>query len=161
MPKLDKIEYEKRIRIVQEWIIEEWQSVDIIAQIVTKWELEERQAKRYIAAARLRWQEEEKEHIDALRNQKILKLKKLIRSLKETYKGTPSGIGAILRVEKEIIKLEGMDRPKKVEVGGIKGQPIETQQKITHDEIDYTKLSDDVLLAIVSARKNPMNNAAR
>jgi hypothetical protein len=108
MPKIDKIEFEKRIRIVQEWIIEDWQSVDIIAQIIDKWGLAQRQAKRYISHARKKWAAEDQEHIDARRKRKILKLQKLARSLKDPYKGTPAGLRSIIIVEKEIIKLEGM-----------------------------------------------------
>ena len=127
MSKFDKIEFEKRIRIVQEWIIEDWQSVDIIAQIISKWGVEERQSKRYISEARKRWSKEEQEHVDAKRRRKILKLQRLARSLKDPYKGTPAGLRSIIIVEKEIIKLEGMDRAKKIEVGGMKGQPIQTE----------------------------------
>ena len=55
MPAIEKIEYEKRIRVVQEWILEDWPSVDIIAQLAQKWGVGDRQSKRYIAEARKRW----------------------------------------------------------------------------------------------------------
>jgi hypothetical protein len=41
MPKetrIDKIELEKRIRIVQEWIIDDWSYSDIVTNIRTKWQ---------------------------------------------------------------------------------------------------------------------------
>lgn len=113
--KVDKIEYEKRVRIVQEWILEDWPSCDIIAQIVQKWGLEDRQAKRYISEARKRWADDDREVIDRKRRIKIMSLKKLKRSLQDRYKGTPQGINAVVAVEKEIIKLEGLEVPKKLE----------------------------------------------
>ena len=150
--KFDRIEYDKRIRIVQEWIIEDWHTGDIILQIVQKWKLSERQAKRYIAKARAKWADSEDEKIDRLRKLKIESLKKLKRSLKDVHKGTPHGIRAVLMVEKEIIKLENLAPAQKVEVTGKNGQPIKSET--THKEdIDYSKLSEDVLLAIAAARK--------
>lgn len=131
MPKTDKIEYEKRIRVVQEWIIEDWPSVDIIANIGDKWGLESRQAKRYISEARKRWVEDEQTSINNKRRLKIESLKKLKRSLRDHHKGTPGGINAILRVEREIIKLDGIERSKKIELGGMKGQPVQTEQVAT------------------------------
>lgn len=151
MPKIDKIEYEKRIRIVQEWILEDWPSVDIISQIGGKWGLEERQAKRYISEGRRRWVNEVQILIEHKRKLKVQSLNKLKRSLKEPYKGTPAGINAITRVEDRIIKLEALDHAKKFEITGKDGKPIQTE---ILSEIDYAKLSDEVLLAIMNAKKD-------
>ena len=114
--RVDAVEYEKRIRIVQEWIIDDWPYIDIIAQIVKNWDLTDRQAKRYIKDARERWVADEKEEMQKQRAMKIMSLKKLKRSLHDRYKGTPQGITAVLNVEKELIKLQGMEPPKKIEV---------------------------------------------
>jgi hypothetical protein len=117
--KTDNIEYEKRIRIVQEWIIEDWPYSDIITQVKQKWQIAERQAKRYIAEARERWVKDQQDVVDSKRTLKVEGLKKLKRSLQEKYEGTPQGIFAVLSVEKELIKLEGLERPKKIEVKDI------------------------------------------
>ena len=85
----DKIEFDKRIRVVQEWIIEDWPSADIIAQVISKWGICDRQAKRYLAEARKRWTQDEQALVDHRRRMKVESLKKLKRSLKESYKGTP------------------------------------------------------------------------
>lgn len=114
--KTDSIEYEKRIRVVQEWIIDDWPYSDIVTQIVAKWDIQERQAKRYIKDAKERWVEDEQEVLDKKRAMKIMSLKKLKRSLQERFKGTPQGISAVLGVEKELIKLEGLETPQKIEV---------------------------------------------
>lgn len=133
--KTDAVEYEKRIRLVQEWIIDDWPTVDILTQIFTKWGVQERQAKRYISEARLRWSEDNQELVDRKRSMKIVSLKKLKRSLQERFKGTPEGIRAIVAVEKEIIKLDGLTLPKQIAVGGIKDAPPIPMQvsKITHN----------------------------
>jgi len=114
--KVDTVEYEKRIRIIQEWIIDDWPYTDVVNQIIAKWGIQERQAKRYIKDARERWVADEKEHIDKLRSMKVMSLKKLKRSLQEKYKGTPLGINAVLNVEKELIKLQGLEPVKKIQL---------------------------------------------
>lgn len=116
MPKIEKLEYEKRIRIVQEWILEDWPSCDIIVQINQAWKLECRQAKRYISEARKRWNNDEEDVIDQKRKLKVASLKKLKRSLKAIFTGTPAGIRAIVAIEKEIIQLEGLRKPTKIDL---------------------------------------------
>jgi hypothetical protein len=135
MPKkVDHVEYEKRIRVVQEWIIDDWPYTDIVREIINKWGIQERQAKRYVADGRKRWVEGEQELLDRKRAMKLASLKKLKRSLKESYKGTPGGIRAIVAIEKEIIKLEGLSMPKQLSIGGIKdAPPIPMVTKITHN----------------------------
>jgi len=127
MPNIDNIEWDKRIRIVQEWLIDDWSSTDIIAQINNKWGIEERQAKRYISEARSKWNEDEDELIKQKRKRKVAKLQKLSRSLDKKFIGTPAGIRSILSVEKELINLEGLRPATKVELTGKDGRPIQTE----------------------------------
>ncbi|MEJ7610658.1 MAG: hypothetical protein WKF88_05700 [Ferruginibacter sp.] len=119
MPKTDQIEYEKRIRMVQEWIIEDWPTTDILTQIIVKWGIEERQGKRYISEARKRWTSEPDEILEHKRRLRIAGLKKLKRSLKSQFTGTPEGIRAILAVDREINALEGLQQ-KKIDTDGDK-----------------------------------------
>jgi len=134
--KVDNIEYEKRIRIVQEWIIEDWPYSDIITQIKAKWGIEDRQAKRYVAEAKDRWVRDQQDVMESKRILKVEGFKKLKRSLQERYKGTPQGIFAVLSVEKEIIKLEGLERPKKLALTDNDGKSI--FPAITHN-INFKK----------------------
>lgn len=127
MPKTDPIEIDKRVRQVMEWLIEDFPYDDIVTQIVVKWGVCDRQAKRYIATARDRWGKAEQGLIDQKRRLKIASLKKLKRSLKDSHKGTPGGIRAILQVEREIIKLEGLNPALKLELTGKDGEPIQTR----------------------------------
>jgi len=109
-----KIEKEKRLFIVQGWIIEGVQDNLIVKNIVEKWELDVRQAQRYVREAYESWKKIEGVKIDMKREMKIAKLQQLVKTLKDEYKGTPQGIQAIMAVEKEIIKLEGLELPKDI-----------------------------------------------
>ena len=131
MPKIDEIEKEKRLRLVHDWLIDDWESWRIIAEIKTLWNIDDRQAKRYIADARDRWKDEEAEVIKQKRKRKVLKLQKMSRSLEKSYKGTPSGIRALLAVEKVIIELESLRPATKVELSGKDGKPIQTESVAT------------------------------
>ncbi len=127
MPKDDKFNKEVKIRAVQEWLIEDWPSQDIVTNMMQKWGLGERQARRHIKMARERWTGQEKVIVDHKRKLKIESLKKLKRSLHDRFKGTPAGIKAVLQVEKEIIALDGLRAPIKLEHSGPNGQPIQTE----------------------------------
>lgn len=129
--KIDNIEKEKRIRIVMEWILEDWSSVDIINNIIAKWGVSERQAQRYIKEGRTRWVAEERQVIDHKRRLKVQSLKKLKRSLDPKFKGTPQGIHAIMAVEKQIIALEQLEPARKLELSGVNGSPIQTENTTT------------------------------
>lgn len=151
--KSDPIEFERRIREVQEWVLEGWPSCDMLDQIVTKWQVVERQAKRYIAEARRRWIIEDTLLLEQKRRLTIEKLKRRQRTLKDQFKGTPQGLNAISIIEKQIIALEGLNSPKKIELIGDEEKPVQVQQRVISN-IDYKKLPDEALLAIVKARKD-------
>lgn len=143
MPKCDKIEKEKRIRIVQEWILDEYPYVDMVQQITTKWGINDRQAKKYIREARERWSENEQALIDQKLRLKVESLRKLKRSLNDKYKGTPNGILAILQVEKEISKLLNLYPAKQVQLSGPNGTPLyepaAPAQSLTFEQLYFLK----------------------
>lgn len=111
-----KIEKEKRLFIVQGWIIEGVQDNLIVKNIVEKYDLDVRQAQRYVREAYESWKKIEGVKIDMKREMKIAQLKQLVRTLKDEYKGTPNGIQAIMSVEDKIIKLEGLELPKQIHI---------------------------------------------
>lgn len=154
MLKSDAIEYEKRIRTVQEWILEDWPTCDIISNINAKWAIQERQAKNYIAEARKRWLLEDDLLMGQKKKLKIASLKKLKRSLQDKYKGTPLGITAILRVEQMIITLDGLRPARRLEIAGKNGNAVQIESKPLTN-VDYTKLPDEILKAIANARILP------
>lgn len=107
------IEKEKRIFIIQGWIIDGVQDRLIVKQAL-QWGIDVRQAQRYVKEAYASWKKIEGVNLDMKRELKIAELKQIKRSLKEEYKGTPNGISAVMQVEKEIIKLEGIELPKNI-----------------------------------------------
>ena len=126
--RVDKTEYMRRIFIVQGWIVEGVQSSLICRQILNnKWCESQRQAERYLKSARDLWTEIPEAEIEQKRKLKIAQLEQLKRSLKDEFKGTPSGIRSLVAIEKEIIMLEGLRKPAKVELTGKNGEPIQTE----------------------------------
>lgn len=111
-----KLELEKRLFIVQSWIIEGQQDNIIVKNIVEKWNVDIRQAQRYVRKAYESWKQIEGVNIEMKREMKIARYKQLIKSLKDEYKGTPSGIRAIAEVEKRIDMLEGLEQPKTIKL---------------------------------------------
>lgn len=148
--KVDKIEKQKRIRMVMEWIIDGYPYQDIVTQIVNKWGIKERMAKRYIAEAREEWTKYPEENLIKKRRLLIERLNKLRRSLAEKHKGTPEGINAVLRIDALISKLEGLEPPKRMELTGKDGQPIETQAV---DAFDYENMSPELLQELLKYKK--------
>jgi hypothetical protein len=143
----DKNEFNKRVRLIQEWIIDDYPTQDIISQAMQLWGVTDRQSYRYLKEARKKWNSQADETIEQKRRLKIQSLKKLKRSLKDQYKGTPKGITAVLAVDKEIIKLENLRPAEKIEVTGKNGAPIETIEfrvNLTPDEIKkFSKSLED------------------
>lgn len=148
--KIDKIEMEKRLRIVQEWIIDDHPYVEIVSNTCREWKLSEPQAKRYIKKARARWADSEQEVIDQKRRRKIETLKRLKKKMDSQYANTPSGIRAILMVEREIAKLENLYPATKIKVGGDPDNPTPVPVEVKHD---LSKLSTEELETIVALSK--------
>ena len=115
-PKCTAIEKSNRLFTIQGWILDGVPDRLIIKQIVQTWNLSVRQSERYIKDAYSDWAKVEGVSIEMKRELKIAELKQLKRSLSNQHKGSPAGITAIIAVEKEIIKLEGIERPKQLEV---------------------------------------------
>ena len=119
--------------MVQGWIIEGVQSALIIRQIINNgWCQSTRQAERYLKAARDLWTEIPEAALDQKRKLKIAELQQIKRSLLEKYKGTPAGIRALMSVDKEIIMLDGLRKPTKVELTGKDGNPIAVENTKVH-----------------------------
>ena len=95
--------------------------------VAKKYKDQKRAAERMIADAREEWKELKRGDIETERDIKIAQLQQHIRNLKQEFKGTPSGTMAIMRVEKSIIELKGLNPAKKVELTGANGNPIQTE----------------------------------
>lgn len=110
------IEKEKRIFQIQAWIIEGVQDRLIVKNAITAFGIDARQAQRYVKEAYVNWKKIEGVNIEMKREMKIAQLEQIKRSLKDQYKGTPAGISAIMAVEKELIKLQGLEPTKAIDL---------------------------------------------
>lgn len=115
-PKATNIEKSNRLFTVQGWILDGVADRLIVKQITQQWNIGIRQAERYVQNAYKDWSKIEGVSIDMKRELKIAELKQLKRSLLQQHKGSPTGIRAIMTVEKEIIKLEGIVLPKELKI---------------------------------------------
>lgn len=115
-PKSTNIEKANRLFTVQGWILDGVADRLIVKQIMQNWNLSKRQSERYIKEAYADWAKIEGVNIDMKRELKIAELKQLKRSLISQHKGTPNGIRAVMMVEREIIKLEGIVLPKELKL---------------------------------------------
>lgn len=125
MPKTSKVILEKRIFTVQGWLIDSVPDYLILKQIIDNWDLSRRQARRYLDDAYKRWNVETDATTDDKRQRAIARLQNEIRTMDEKFKNTPAGKATILRYEKEINKLEGLYRPKKVQLSNDPENPVE------------------------------------
>ena len=125
MSKATQLEKENRIFTIQGWIIDGVQDYLIEKQMEQKWGIKKRQAARYIKEAYSRWKKNKDIEIEERRDAKVAELKQLKRTLKDGFKGTPAGINAILRVEKEINKLEDLYPARKVQLSNDPDNPVD------------------------------------
>lgn len=116
MAKATKIEVEKRVFTIQGWILDGVHDYLILKQAQNQWGITLRQARTYLKRATSNWKRETDITLEDRRESKIAELKNLKRTLKEEYKGTPTGINAIIRVEKLIIKLEDIEPAKRHQI---------------------------------------------
>lgn len=125
--RTNKLEYEKRIFTIQGWIVEGIQTALIIRSILeNKWCESKRHAERMLKAATDLWTEGPTLEIEKKRKIKVAQLEQQKRTMKESFKGTPAGMRAILAIDKEIILLEGLRKSTK-EVPGKFGLPVQPE----------------------------------
>lgn len=125
--RVDKTEYMRRLFIIQGWIVEGVQAALICRQILnSNWCESQRHAERMLKDARDIWTKVPEAEINQKRKLKIAELQQMARSMSDVHKKTPAGIRALMAIQKEIIKLEGLAPATKVEHTGKDGKPIET-----------------------------------
>lgn len=121
MPKADRSEIHKRIRTVQEWLMQGYSTTDIIMQCTSKWGISERQAYRLHEKAYDEFHELKKRGTKRRLYYHIETRMKLFRELKD--KTSPSGARAANKILDSIAKLEGV-MIEKHEVTGKDGKPL-------------------------------------
>jgi hypothetical protein len=125
--KSDKVEVEKRIRIIQEWLMQGQTTFDIIRQSVSSWGISERQSYRLLERAYDEFSQLKQRGTKRRLNYHIEARLKLFRDMKD--KATPKGARAACMILDSMAKLEGVLIDKH-EITGKDGQPIETTQTV-------------------------------
>lgn len=112
--RASKLETEKRIFMIQGWIIAGVPDYLILKNIETQFKdpsgifVGRRQAKNLLKKAYEIWHKEQEATIDEKRSLRIAELKQDIRNMKDEFKGTPKGMAVVNAIKKEITKLEGL-----------------------------------------------------
>lgn len=102
----DKTESERRVRIVQEWILLGYSTSDIVAQLTITYNIGKRQAYNYYNKAFTEFQEGNKQSIEAKKAYHLALRRKLLKDLKE--KETPTGARAALRIADSMARMDGL-----------------------------------------------------
>lgn len=119
----DKLAREKRIRTVQEWILQDFLTTDIIKQCVATWGVSERHAMRYLKLANDAFSKITESRLEKRLNYHIARRNKLLRDLSDNAKKTPAGTSVQLAILSDIAKLEKLYTVK-IEHSGKDGQPL-------------------------------------
>lgn len=142
--KATQIETDRRIFIIQGWIINGVQDYLILKQCQQQFIKSDgqpiglRQAKNYLSKAYQLWHEGQVADIDQQRALAIAGLQQDIRNMKDEYKGTPRGMAVINQIKKEIAKLQALYPAKKLMLQGDPENPIvPTNSKEIEDRIEY------------------------
>lgn len=104
--KSDKVETERRARIVQEWILKGYSTTDIITQLQNTYNIKRRQAYAYYEKAFELFQETNKQTIEHKKAYHLALRRKLLKDLKEI--DTPTGARAALRIADSMARIEGI-----------------------------------------------------
>lgn len=107
--RASKITTLERIRYVQELILNDIGSQDIIRSIVAKWSISDRQAYRYLDSAHKEFEEKSKLSIERKKAFYKARKLKLIRSMDPEEKKTAAGVAAINKVLDSMAKLDGIN----------------------------------------------------
>ncbi len=152
----NKLETQSRIRTVQEWILQDHTSADIVKQATQLWEISDRQAYRIMWAANRFFQERDRRSLQGKIAYYLARKKKLLRDMTPEEKKTAAGVAAVNRVLDSMAKLEGVTVDT-IKVIGDPDKPLRTESKVTQlhsTAIDYSKLPTEFLEMIVLNRKS-------
>ena len=106
--KADKIETQRRVRVVLDWILNDQMANDIVTAGLQKWGVSERQMYRYINEANTILQEVNEDKLIGHVNFQVMRAKRALRQLDEKHKTTPAGVFAIKAMLEHIAKIQGL-----------------------------------------------------
>lgn len=123
MAKADKIEYAKRVHMVQGWILQDFLASDIVEKSTDMWQVSERQAMRYLSDAHKAFQGITEKKAERRLNYHLQRRNKLLRDMEEKYRRTPTGLAIQLSILRDIAKLEQLYKIQ-IEHTGKDGEPL-------------------------------------
>lgn len=152
--KTSKVELQKRIRSVQEWILSDFITADIVINCINSWNVTERQAYRYLWAANRFFAEKDKLSLERKKAYYLARKKKLLRDMNADEKKTAAGVVAINKVLDSMAKLDGITIDT-LKVIGDAAQPLRSVSEVAYSSafVDYSKLSTDFLKILLANRK--------
>lgn len=124
-------EYERRIFVVQGWIIEGISEFLIKKQAVSQWNVSFKTAKRYMKLAFDGIKPELERTVEEQRAGKIAELEQRKRTMDQRYRNTPEGIRTLNDIDKIIIRLNSLERPRVHVIQGDAEKPIEHKVQIS------------------------------
>lgn len=140
-----KQELQKRIGYIQDLLLKDYETRNIIAIAKKRWKVTERQSYRYLWAANLFFVEKSKQSLERKVAFYLARKRKLLRDLPETEAKTPTGVVAVNKVLDSMAKLEGVSVETLKLIGDPK-QPVATTSQIGYTStIDYNKLPTPLL----------------
>lgn len=153
--RASKLETEKRIFIIQGWIISGVPDYLILKNIQQQFKdkndiyLGLRQAKNLVEKAYKIWHENNVFDVEQQRSMAIAGLQQDIRNMKDEYKGTPKGMAVVNQIKKEISKLQALYPARKVIVQGDKENPIYLEDGFTPEkEARLKELAEKALASL-------------
>lgn len=122
--RVSNLEAKQRIFKITEWIIQGMPVYKLDAKIAEEFEVGPRQIKRYKEKAMELWRVDVEADLINKRNMRIDDLQNDIANLDPKYKGTPAGLTAILRIKKEISKLQDLYPARKIQLKNDPDNPV-------------------------------------
>ena len=124
--RVSNLEAKQRIFKITEWIIQGMPVYKLDAKIADEFEVGPRQIKRYKEKAMELWRVDVEADLINKRNMRIDDLQNDIANLDPKYKGTPAGLTAILKIKKEISKLQDLYPARKIQLKNDPDNPVGT-----------------------------------
>lgn len=140
-----KLELQKRISYIQDLLLKDFETRDIIASAKKKWKVTERQAYRYLWAANIFFVEKSKQTLERKVAFYLARKRKLLRDLPESEVQTSTGTLVVSKILDSMAKLEGVSIETLKLIGDPK-QPVSTISQVGYTStIDYTKFPTPLL----------------
>lgn len=98
-----------QVLTIQNWMVSGMPDFEMVQQAMVQWGINCATAREYLRQAYRNWQTDHQIELETRRNAKIAELQQLKYSMKAEYAGTPNGIRAVLAIEKEIMRLSGLE----------------------------------------------------